>query len=66
LKISSKNNNKILYICTSFSKFKNSDLENFKHRKNFYPIRIQYEKFNKNDKSKFENDLVYFFSFDHG
>jgi hypothetical protein len=31
-----------------------------------YPIRFQYEEFNKSDKSKFEDDLIYFLSEDHG
>jgi hypothetical protein len=52
----SKNNNKIFNVCTLFSKIEKSELENSKHPKNFYPTRFQYEK------SKFEDDLIYFLS----
>jgi hypothetical protein len=50
------------YFWSWFLKIEKSDLETSKLLKILFPIRFQYEKFNKIEKSKFEDHLIYFLS----
>jgi hypothetical protein len=66
LKITSRNNNKISNVWTSFLKIKNDALKNSKYSKFLYLTRFLYKKINEYDKLKFEDDLIYFLSQVHG
>jgi hypothetical protein len=60
--MSSKINNNIFNLSTSFLKIKNHDLKNSKRFKFLHPIRFSYKEFNEHDKLKFGDDLIYFLS----
>jgi hypothetical protein len=60
--MSSKNNNNIFNVSTSFLKIKNDDLKISKHFKFLHPVRFSYEEFNEYDNLKFRDALIYFLS----
>jgi hypothetical protein len=57
--MSSKNNNNIFNLSILFLKIKNGDLKSSKF---LHPTRFSYKIFNKHDKLKFRDDLIYFLS----
>jgi hypothetical protein len=56
----------LLFLELNFQKIKNHDLENSKDPEILNAIRFLYKKFNEHDKSKFKNNLIYFFILVHG
>jgi type IV secretory pathway VirB9-like protein len=52
----------VIILRTYFSKIKNNNLQNSQHPKFLYPVRFSYEEFNEHDKSKMEDDFIYFSS----